>query len=105
MTVRGAGNEPVNAELAAGSHRAMLQARCEQQRRELAQHVEGIESRLRGTDAALGSLRVVLTRPSVLAGGLALALTLGRSGWWSMLSRGVVLFATGRRIYKLFKHQ
>lgn len=98
-------NESLHPELATAARRAALQARCEQQRQQLAQQVEDIESRLYGTDAALGSIRAVLTKPSVLAGGLALLFTLGRSGWWPMLSRGAVLFAAGRRIYTLLKHR
>lgn len=95
----------LNPELATAARRAALQARCEYQRQELAQSVEDIEARLHGTDAALGSIRSVLTKPSVLAGGLALLFTVGRSGWWPMLSRGAVLFAAGRRLYGLLKHK
>jgi hypothetical protein len=97
--------QPVSAEAGITVRRAALQARCEQQREELAQQVGEIESRLYGTDAALGSIRAVLTKPTVLAGGLALLLTFGRSGWWSTLSRGAVLFAAGRRIYNLIRHK
>lgn len=85
--------------------RAELQERCEAQRAALAGHVADIEQRLHGTDAVLGSIRNVITKPSVLAGGLALLLTLGRSGWWSKLSRGVVLLATAQRMYQAFKHK
>ncbi len=85
--------------------RAELQDRCEAQRAALAGHVADIEQRLHGTDAVLGSLRSVMTKPTVLAGGVALLLTLGRSGWWSKLSRGVVLLATVRRVYQTLKHK
>ncbi len=96
---------PATREADVSTRRAGLQVRCEQQRRELAQQVADIESRLRGTDAALGSVRAVLTRPGMLAAGVALLLTTGRSGWWPMLSRGAVLFAAGRRIYNLLRHR
>ncbi len=85
--------------------RAELQARCEAQRVALAGHVADIERRLQGTDTVLGTIRNVVTRPSVLAGGLALLMTIGRSGWWSKLSRGAVLFATARRVYQALKHK
>lgn len=85
--------------------RAELQVRCESQREILARHVGDIERRLQGTDSVLGSIRNVMTKPTVLAGGLALLLTIGRSGWWSKLSRGVVLLATARRVYQTFKHK
>jgi hypothetical protein len=85
--------------------RAELHARCEAQRTTLAGHVADIEQRLHGTDSVLGSIRNVLTKPSVLAGGLAMLLTVGRSGWWSKLSRAAVLLATARRVYQTFKHK
>lgn len=85
--------------------RAELQARCEVQRAALAGHVADIERRLQGTDTVLGTIRNVMTRPTVLAGGLALLMTVGRSGWWSKLSRGAVLLATARRVYQTFKHK
>ncbi len=85
--------------------RAQLQARCEAQRIALAGHVADIERRLQGTDTVLGTIRNIVTRPSVLAGGMALLMTMGRSGWWSKLSRGAVLFATARRVYQAFKHK
>ena len=85
--------------------RAELQAHCETQRATLARQVGDIEQRLQGTDSMLGSIRTVLTKPTVLAGGLALLLTMGRSGWWSKLSRGVVLLATARRMYRTFRHR
>jgi hypothetical protein len=98
--------QPRNTEFATVGRRAALQVRCEQQRREWALQVGDIESRLRGTDAVLGSIRAVMTRPVVLAGGLVtLLLTVSRSGWWPMLSRGTVLFAAGRRIYNFIKHK
>lgn len=85
--------------------RAELQARCEVQRITLAEHVADIEQRLHGTDAVLGSIRNVITRPTVLAGGMALLMTVGRSGWWAKLSRAAVLLATARRVYQGFKHK
>ena len=87
-----------------GARRAALQARCEAQRLALGAQVADIEQRLYSTDRVLGSIRNVITKPGVLAGGMAILLTIGRSGWWSTLSRGVVLFATARRIYRSFKH-
>ncbi|MGC3983079.1 MAG: hypothetical protein QM808_17635 [Steroidobacteraceae bacterium] len=83
--------------------RAELQARCERQRQQLGAYIDDIELRVQGTDSVLSSVRSVVTRPTVLAGGLALALSLGRSGWWPLISRGAVLFAAGRRIYRFFK--
>jgi len=85
--------------------RAELHARCEAQRLTLAGHVADIEQRLHGTDSVLGSIRNVLARPSVLAGGLAMLLTVGRSGWWSTLSRAAMLLATVRRVYQAFRHK
>jgi hypothetical protein len=85
--------------------RAELQVRCEAQRAALAGHVADIERRLHGTDTMLGAIRNVMTKPTVLAGGLALLMTVGRSGWWSKLSRGAVLLAAARRMYQTFKHK
>jgi len=85
--------------------RAELHARCEAQRTLLAEQVNQIEQRFHRTDAVLGSIRNVLTKPSVVAGGLALLMNVGRAGWWSKLSRVAVLFATARRVYQLFKHR
>lgn len=94
--------EPGNA-MFAKMRRAELLARCEQQRLELAEQINNIESRLQGTDSVLGSIRSVMTKPSVVAGGLALLLTVGRSGWWSVLSRSVVLLMTARRVIRASK--
>jgi YqjK-like protein len=85
--------------------RAALQARCAAQRATLAAHLTKIDQRLQGTDSFLGSIRDVITKPAVLAGGAALLLTLGRSSWWSMLSRGLVLLATARRVYSQLKNK
>ncbi|MGD9842701.1 MAG: hypothetical protein AB7F79_09925 [Steroidobacteraceae bacterium] len=87
------------------SRSAQLQARCEMQRMQLAEQVAVIEQRWQRTDEMLGSVRNVLTSPALLAGGLALLLGAGRSGWWTKLSRGVVLLTTARRIYYAFKHK
>lgn len=84
--------------------RAELQARCEAQRLMLAEQVAAIEERFHATDSMLGVVRSVITKPAVLAGGMALLLTLGRSGWWSKLSRGLILFSTARRVYRALKH-
>jgi hypothetical protein len=85
--------------------RAQLQARCEAQRNELSEQVADIERRLHGTDAVLGKIRNVFARPSVVAGGLALVMGVGRSGWWAKLSKAAVLFNTARRVYQSFKHK
>lgn len=85
--------------------RAELQARCEAQRQTLAEQVAHIEQRLHRTDAVLGSIRNVFTKPSVVAGGLALLMNAGRAGWWSKLSRAAVLFSTARRVYQMFKRR
>ena len=69
--------------------RAELQARCEAQRAVLGEYVADIKQRLHSTDSVLGSIRNVVTKPSVLAGGLAFALTtratascrVGSKGW------------------------
>ena len=87
------------------SRRAELQARCEAQRAMLADHLYEIEHRLQGGDRALAVISRVISRPALLAIGAAMLLALGRGGWWSRLSRGVVLFATARRAYQLFKKQ
>ena len=84
---------------------AELQARCEAQRTVLAEQLYEIENRLEGTDRVMGAISNVMSRPALLAGGAAMILAIGRGGWWSRLSRGVVLFATARRAYQLFKKQ
>jgi hypothetical protein len=85
--------------------RAQLQARCEEQRNELSDQVADIEQRLHGTDVVLGKIRNVFTKPSVVAGGLALLMGVNRSGWWSKLSKAAVLFGTARRVYQTFKRK
>jgi hypothetical protein len=97
--------DKVGTRASASMRRAELQARCEAQRTILAGHVTDIEQRLQGTDSVLGSIRNVLTKPTVMAGGLALLMTVGRSGWWSKLSRAVVLLTTARRVYQTFRHK
>lgn len=84
--------------------RAELQARCEAQRMMLAEQVAAIEERFHATDSMLGVVRSVITKPAVVAGGMALLLTLGRSGWWSKISRGLILVSTARRVYRALKH-
>lgn len=84
--------------------RAELHARCEAQRTALSEQVAAIEQRLHGTDAVLGSIRNIVTKPAVMAGGLAMLMS-GRSGWWSKLSRAAVLFSTARRVYQMVKRK
>lgn len=82
---------------------AALRARCELQRNQLGEQVSEIRQRLGSTDRILGTVRDVITRPGIIAGGAALLLTLGKSGWGSSLSRAAVLLTTARRIYVAFK--
>ncbi len=91
------------SELDAMSRLAQLQQRCEAQRASLSASVADIEHRLQSTDVALGTVRKFITKPAVLASGAALLLSAGRSGLWSKISRGVVLFATARRLYRAFR--
>lgn len=85
------------------ARRAELKQRCEAQRVTLAGQVADIEQRLQSTDHLLGSIRTVLTKPALLTGGAALLLTLGRSSWWSKISRSLVVLAAARRFYNAFK--
>ena len=85
--------------------RAELLARCEAQRVTLGGYVADIEQRLQGVDATLGSIRNALTKPSVLAGGAALLFTFVRMGWWSKVSRGLVMLSAARRIYQVFNRR
>lgn len=87
------------------ARRAELTQRCEAQRETLAGHVADIEQRLQVSDHLLGSIRNVLTKPALLTGGAALLLTLGRSGWWSSVSRALVVLAGARRFYRAFKQR
>jgi hypothetical protein len=82
---------------------AELHARCEAQRATLVAHLSDIEDRLRRTDRVLGTIRNVITKPAVIAGGIALLLLAGRAGAWSKLSRGVLLLADARRLYSMLK--
>jgi hypothetical protein len=100
-----ANDSRVIAKPSTAMRRLQLHARCELERNELAQQVEQIEQRLHGTDAVLGSIRNVLTKPSVIAGGLALMMGLSRSTWWAKLSRLAVVVGTARRVYQAFKRR
>lgn len=95
-------NNQAPGRVSAKVRRAELHARCEAQRNTLSEQVADIERRLHGTDSVLGSIRNIITKPAVVAGGLAMLMS-GRSGWWSKLSRAAVLFTTARRVYQMIK--
>jgi YqjK-like protein len=101
--VSAADNKAVSR-ISAKVRRAELHARCEAQRNQLSAQMGEIEQRLHGTDKVLGSIRNIVTKPAVMAGGLAMLMS-GGSGWWSKLSRAAVLFSTARRIYQMVKRK
>lgn len=85
------------------NRRGQLIARCQAQRVALAAHVDEIESRLQGTDQLLGTVVGVMKQPALLASAAAMALAMGHAGWWSKLSRGVMLLAGVRRLYLMLR--
>lgn len=84
---------------------ARLRERCALERRQLTEQVAAIEARLQGADSALNAVQSFIRKPAVLAAGAGALLLMRRTrGAMSLLSRGMVLFAAGRRIYRLLKH-
>lgn len=89
---------------ASGSSRtALLRLHCEAQRQQLASQFAEVERKLQNADAMIGSARRLLAKPVTIIGGVALLFAVRRLGFSKVLSRGLMLFATARRFYGLFK--
>lgn len=86
------------------SRSAMLRLRCEMQRQQLAAELAQIDSRARSMDGMLSSARRFLNRPVVMVAGLVLLLGITRrTRPLALLSRGLVVFATAKRLYRLLR--
>jgi len=87
----------------AGDRKAQLRQRCESERQKLGAQMAVIEQRLQQGDALFNSVKSFVSRPVVLAAGAAMLLLRRGKGMWGLLSRGALLFATARRVYRLVK--
>lgn len=85
--------------------RRNLQSQCEQQRHQVAQLTDNIETRLSIVDRVVGATSGIVNRPLLILGAVA---ALGFVGRWRLLrwaSHGAVLFATARKVQKLLAKQ
>jgi hypothetical protein len=85
------------------ARRSELQQQCAAERDQLASCVGEIEARLQRTDKLIGLATQVLNRPAVWVSGAAMLLALGHAGWWSRITRGVMLLASAKRLYSILK--
>ena len=85
------------------ARRMELQQQCAAQRDQLSVCVGEIQARVQRTDKLVGVATHLLNRPAVWVSGAAMLLALGHAGWWSRLTRGVMLLASARRLYSLLK--
>jgi hypothetical protein len=85
------------------SRSSQLRARCEQQRQQLAQQFATIEIRLQTADKLVSVFGGAIKRPEVWLSGLVALWTIKRTGVWSLLSRGWMVWTTARSIIKWFK--
>lgn len=83
--------------------RARLELRSAVQRRQLGELVEAIDSRIRGVDHGLTSVRRFLQRPAVIAGGAALTLVIGPRRVLRLAGQSVLFFAAARRLLRLIR--
>jgi len=80
--------------------RRELLLRSEAQRRSLAQTTAELETRLHGIDHVIGMARRFVAQPALIAGGLAAIVMIGPKRLLGWAGRAVVLFSTGRRLFK-----
>jgi hypothetical protein len=85
------------------ARRAELQQQCAAEREQLTACVGEIEARLQRTDKLIGQATQVLNRPAVWVSGAAMLLALGHAGWWSRITRGLMLLASAKRLYSILK--
>jgi len=92
---------------AANSRLLQLRQRCEQQRQQLNRHFVTIEMQLQAADAMVSTLRGAVKSPilwiSLLTGIWAIKQSVQRSGLWSFISRGWMLWSVAGRIIKWFR--
>lgn len=93
----------MSALLKVSAQRAALQQQCAVQRDELSVCVGDIEARFQQTDKLVGLATHVLNRPAVWVSGAALLLSMAHAGWWSRITRGLMLLSSARRLYTLIK--
>jgi len=79
--------------------RELLQE-SESQRRSLAQTTRELELRLQGIDHVINLARRFVAQPVLIAGGLAAIVMIGPRRLLAWAGRGIVLFSTGRRLFK-----
>jgi len=82
------------------SRRRELLLRSASQRTSLTQQAREIEARLHGIDHVIAVARRFAAQPMLIAGGLAAVVMIGPRRLLGWLGRGLVLFSTGRRLFK-----
>lgn len=80
--------------------RRELLTRCESQRRALGRLTLDIEERLHGVDRVVGVVQRFVAQPMLIAGCLATIVMIGPRRLLAWAGRGIVLFSTGRRLFK-----
>lgn len=93
----------MNSAFNVSTRRAELQQQCALQRDELSACVDGIEAHCQRTDKLFGLTAHVLNRPAVWIAGAALLLSVMHVGWWSRITRGLMLLSSARRLYGLIQ--
>lgn len=94
----------MNVVTSPSSRSTLLRLRCEMQRQQLAEELTQIEQRAQSMDGMLKSARQFLNRPVVMIGALALLLSVTRrTRPLALLSRGLVAFATARKLYRMVR--
>jgi hypothetical protein len=86
---------------------AQLQQRCEQQRQQLNQHFDAIETQLQTASMMVATLRGAVKNPmmwlSAITGLWAIKRSIQRAGAWSLISRGWMVWSIARKLMKWFR--
>jgi len=86
---------------------AQLQQRCEQQRQQLNQHFDAIETQLQTASMMMATLRGAVKSPmmwlSAISAIWAIKQSIQRTGMWSLVSRGWMIWSIARKLMQWFR--
>jgi hypothetical protein len=83
--------------------RESLRQRCEAERQQLAREAEAIEANLGRIDRGVRLTRAVFSKPALVTASVAAVTMLGPGRTLRVLTRGLAIWSTVRRVAKLFR--
>jgi hypothetical protein len=82
--------------------RLKLRAQCARQREQLAVELHAIETELAGVDRAILVARRFMTKPALVAAGVALFTVIGPKRLLRWVTKGAFWYSTGSRLFRAF---